>query len=126
MAYVKDMGEAANRHYCDGKTLQTSQRYDSAGYHYGFAAECAIKQQLINLGVAHDDAAIWGHFPKMRELAMEAIKSRRGSPTFNLLNQASFMQEWDTDMRYAKNASVTSDQAEKWRKNADSALGLLL
>ena len=126
MGYVKDMGEAANRHYCDGKTLQNIQRHDGAGYHFGFAAECAIKQLLIKLGVRQDDAAIWGHFPEMRELAMVAIQSGQSRPLYNLLNQANFMQEWDTDMRYAKNASVTPDRAEKWRKNADSALGLLL
>ena len=126
MAYVKDIREAANRHYCDGKTLQSNQRYDGAGYHYGFAAECAIKQQLIDLGVVHNDAAIWAHFPSLRELAMTAIQSRQGGATYKLLNQANFMQEWDTDMRYAKTASVTPKRVEEWRKNADCALGLLL
>jgi hypothetical protein len=126
MAYVKDMGEAANRHYVDGKTLQDKNRHDGAGYHYGFAAECAIKQLLIKFGVAHDDSAIWAHFPALRELAMGAIQSRRASPAYNLLNQASFMQEWNTDMRYAKNASITFERAAKWRADADSALGLLI
>lgn len=126
MAYIKDMGQAGNRHFCDGKTLEKCQRYDGAGYHYGFAAECAIKQLLINLGVAHDDPAIWGHFPKLRELAICAIKSRQGMAAYNLLDQASFMQEWDTDMRYSKTASITADRAKKWCKNAECALGLLL
>ena len=42
--------------------------------------------------MVHNDAAIWAHFPSLRELAMTAIQSRQGGATYNLLNQANFMR----------------------------------
>ena len=50
MAFIPDLDAAANRHYEDACTLQSAKRFDNAGYHFGLAAECAIKKKLRDLG----------------------------------------------------------------------------
>ncbi|NEX21951.1 hypothetical protein G3480_16835 [Thiorhodococcus mannitoliphagus] len=62
MAYDIHLEQSANRHYCDAKLLMDKQRFDTAGYHFGIAAECAIKHLMRNAGVRADDPAIWKHF----------------------------------------------------------------
>ncbi len=126
MAYDSDMEQAANRHYRDGKKLQDSNCIDNAGYHYGFAAECAIKHRLLKAGVREDDTAMWLHFHELRTYALLAIARRTDKDLYDLINQSNFMQEWGIRMRYAKNGSVLQSRAEKWRKDADQALGLLI
>lgn len=125
MAYEKNMKAAALRHYKDGRRLLDAKCFDNAGYHFGFAAECAIKQKLLDCGVRADDDSIWAHWPKLRLAAMMAISGRSAEPIRRLLEVASYMQGWDTDMRYAINGSVDERLAEKWRGEADKATGLL-
>jgi hypothetical protein len=126
MAYETDMGQAALRHYSDGMKLLNSNCYDNAGYHFGFAAECATKSQLLKSGVRADDDAIWAHFQALRTLALLAINGRANAELFRTLSRQSFMQEWDIKMRYAKNGSVTQLLANRWRADADEMLGLMI
>lgn len=126
MAYEKNMELAARRHYDDGCSLLNLKRYDNAGYHFGFAAECAVKHKLLESGVSEGDDSIWKHWPTLRSLALLAISGRSADPLRKLLQPASFMQEWDTDMRYAENGSVTLARANKWRDDANDACGLLI
>lgn len=125
MAYTINMRDSAERHYVDACSLLASQRFDNAGYHFGFAAECAIKQKMLNLGLFTDEDAFWRHFPEMKAKAALAISGRRALSTKSLLNRASFMQHWDTDMRYSQNSSITQKKAESWKIDANDAIGLL-
>jgi len=120
------MAQAANRHYVDGKKLLDGNLFDNAGYHFGFAAECATKFRLLKVKVRVDDKAIWAHFQALRELALISINSRTDADLFRVLSRASFMQEWDITMRYAGNGAVSKVRAEKWRADADELLGLLI
>lgn len=120
------MKTASQRHYADGAKLLTDKRFDNAGYHFGFAAECAIKHKLLECGVLEGDDAIWKHWPSLKSVALLAISGRQASPIRSLMSQASFMQGWDIVMRYAENASVVESQATKWKNDANSALGLLI
>lgn len=126
MAYAIDLEKSASRHYDDGCTLFDSKRFDNAGYHFGLAAECAIKQQLQNCGVSVGDAAMWEHFPEMRNLALQALSGRAAAPLMTLLGRDSFMQFWHVKMRYAPNGAIAQDRAERRRKDANLAIGLLL
>ena len=121
-----DMKQAANRHYRDGKKMLDSNSFDNAGYHFGFAAECATKFRLQKSGVRADDGAIWAHFQALRSVALVAIRTRADADLFRILSRASFMQEWDTKMRYAKDGAISQARAQKWRADADELLGLLL
>ncbi len=126
MAYIVDMKSSANRHYEDGRKLEHEKRYDNAGYHYGFAAECAVKHCLRQAGVRDDDDAIWTHFPALRNTALLALSSRRAAELRKLLSRQSFMQSWDVRMRYSSNGSVAMPELAKWQRDADEAIGLLV
>lgn len=125
MAYSTDMQEAAKRHFIDGRELEDQRRYDNAGYHYGLSAECAIKFALGEAGVRDDDAALWRHFPELSQWALLAITTRSAAKVRSILQRPNFMQGWQIKMRYASNGSVLQTTAEKWRGDANYALGLL-
>jgi hypothetical protein len=126
MAYTPDMKQSANRHYVDGKKLFDANCFDNAGYHFGFSAECGAKFRLLNAKVREDDDAIWSHFPSLVKLSLIAIEGRSDADLYSVLSKAGFMQEWNTNMRYSKNGSISKVRAEKWRKDADEILGLLV
>lgn len=125
MTYNIDLKTASLRHYKDGRKLHDDNRFDNAGYHYGFAAECAVKRCLQSIGVRDDDEAIWAHFPTLRNLALFSISTRSATPLRNALTRDSFMQFWDVKMRYANNGAIDAKYAEKWRADADEVIGLL-
>lgn len=126
MAYTHNMEQAATRHYNDGKKLLDANRFDNAGYHFGFAAECATKFLLLRSGVRADDEAIWAHFQALRSLALIAVNGRGDTSLLKILSRASFMQEWDIKMRYSNNGEISQDRAKKWCADADEVLGLLI
>ncbi|WYX07944.1 hypothetical protein WJ973_25510 [Achromobacter xylosoxidans] len=127
MAYTIDMPEAANRHYIDGEALMKSRRLDNAGYHFGLATECVIKHVLsASHDLRPDDDAWWKHFPSLRLLAETFLKTRSQAALLRtVIEDQSLMQEWDIVMRYAPNGSVLQHRAEKWKDQANRALGLL-
>ena len=126
MAYITDMKSSANRHYEDGRKLEHDKRYDNAGYHYGFAAECAVKHCLRQTGVRDDDDAIWTHFPALKTFALLALSSRRAAELRKMLSRQSFMQSWEIKMRYSCNGSVAMAELVRWRQDAGEAIGLLV
>lgn len=126
MAFTPDLEAAANRHYEDACMLQNDRRYDNAGYHFGLAAECAIKKKLRDFGTLMNDPAIWKHWPELRELASLALQGRKAAPTRQLVERASFMQRWDIAMRYSANGTIDATAAGRWQEDANQALGLLL
>lgn len=126
MAYVTNMRAAGQRHYADGIKLFDDRRFDNAGYHFGFAAECAVKQRLLECGVAQEDDAVWKHWPSLRTLALLAIASRSAADLRRVLAPANYMAQWDVTMRYAGNAAVDEPPARRWKDHANLALGLLL
>ena len=126
MAYLIDMSDAAERHYRDGRKLLVDNCVDNAGYHFGLAAECAIKSILQNAGVRDDDSAMWQHFPDLKPTALQSIHGRSAAPVRQLLERDNFMQRWTISMRYAKTGSIDRLTAERWRDHADEAIGLLI
>jgi hypothetical protein len=126
MAYTKNMSVAARRHFDDGAKLLDGKSFDNAGYHFGFAAECAIKHKLLECGVWQDEKAFWVHWPDLKQSALLAIQGRQAQSMRSLLQRGNFMQNWAIVMRYADNASISQVQAERWRNDANEALGLLI
>lgn len=125
MACDIHLEQSAKRHYDDGVLLMENRRFDAAGYHFGFAAECAVKQLIRDAGVMTSDPAIWEHFPELRNLALQSLSGRAAGPLRTLLERDSFMQFWGVRMRYAPNGSIKADMAERWRTQADEAIGCL-
>jgi hypothetical protein len=56
------------------------------------------------------------HFPELKALMLDVGAGSRISATVNgLLSSGGFMNEWDTDMRYAKSGAVTQTMVERWQ-----------
>lgn len=127
MAYSTDMNNAAARHFHDACKLQTDGRRDNAAYHFGLAAECAVKHQLLaQHGVQTDHGAIWTHWPGLRLEALDALRGRSAAPLRTMIQRDNYLQHWDIKMRYAPTGSVDATQLERWHEHADEAMGLLL
>src|SRR5687767_1904877 len=124
MAYDISLKSSALRHFEDARRLDDASRFDNAGYHYGLSAECSVKHLLSALGVPSGDSAMWSHFPDLINLAKLSLKGRRAT-ALNQLLHVSLLGGWNVRMRYAKNGSVSGDTANKWRDQANKAIGLL-
>lgn len=126
MARKINMEQAANRHYFDGTVLMAQRRFDNAGYHFGLAAECAVKRALQDVGVRGDDEAIWRHFPDITPSAIQAIEGRRAAPLRTLLETSAFMRSWHVAIRYSQNGTIDEVTATAWRNDANTAIGLII
>ncbi|WP_437626584.1 hypothetical protein [Sorangium sp. So ce1151] len=76
MAFSPDLRAAAYRHLQAAEKLcsDPGSRRDVAGYLYGIAAECAIKQMVIRVPLPpqHDKKAIeYAHFPEPPGVPMD-------------------------------------------------------
>jgi hypothetical protein len=125
MAYRIDLPAAARRHWHDGCQLLQARRAQAAGYHFGYAAECAVKSVLYKHNIPRRNDPYWAHFPDLRTLLIRDGKGRLSQRLYNLISQSSFMQEWDTDIRYATDGSVDEPRATRWRDQADAIFGLI-
>jgi hypothetical protein len=130
MPYQINLVDSARRHWIDGQELLKARRAQTAGYHFGFAAECAIKTALykhniIPRGDDRRDDPYWVHFPKLRTLLVRDGKGRLSQKLYDLISHGSFMQDWDTDIRYAADGSVDTSRAMKWRDQADAVFGIV-
>jgi hypothetical protein len=129
MAYQLDLSASAKRHFLDGDKLLAAKSSQHAGYHYGFAAECAIKS-LFNYrtfpryGNRRSDP-LWAHFPELRTLLIRDGRGRLKQKLYDVIAHGSFMQDWNTDIRYASNQSVDEPTARIWREQANQIFGLV-
>jgi hypothetical protein len=67
----------------------------------------------------------WAHFPELRTLLIRDGRGRLPQKLYQLLAQASFMQNWDTDIRYAADHAIDEERASLWRKQAEAILGFI-
>lgn len=129
MPYRIDLAASAKRHWDDGQNLLAARRPQTAGYHFGYAAECAVKSVLYAYRIPRREDrrndAYWAHFPELRTLLIRDGKGRLSQKLYDLIAQGSFMQEWDTDIRYAENGSVNEQRATRWRDQADEVIGII-
>ena len=107
MAYQTEMNGAAYRHFHDAQKLKDEQ---------------LIAQHKVQT----DHGAIWTHWPELRLQALDALHGRRAAPLRTMMQRDNYLQHWDIKMRYAATGSITTAQLERWRENADEAMGLLL
>lgn len=129
MAYKIDLRDSAFRHFRDGETLLKAKSAQHAGYHFGFSAECAFKSVMpLHTFPKKEERRgdpFWAHFPELRTLLIRDGKGRFKQKLYDLLAHDSFMQNWDTDIRYAADHSVDQTRAEKWKDDADRVFGVL-
>lgn len=130
MAFSISMEKAARRHFLAGEYLfNNTDRQDVAGYLYGLAAECAIKEMLSRTGIGlgsldRRDNPIFAHFPELKRLLRNHIKGRNAQVLQQFL-QDRYMQEWDITMRYAPANDIKSAMVSLWRENAKQAINAM-
>ena len=128
MAFTHKLPEAARRNLRAADVLDEGHRRDVAGYLYGIAAECAVKQMVIPLSLSpeHDKNAIfYAHFPELRTLLRDALKGRNMKPLTVFVFNDGFMNNWHVGMRYADAAQILPGWVNAWRQQARDAVGAM-
>lgn len=130
MAYSRDFRDSARRHLLaadrleDPEALPAHRRPEVAGYLYGIAAECALKEMMRRSGLwplssdQRRDDPFYAHFPVLKTLLRDSVRGRRGGELRALAEDQSLMQEWDTTMRYAPAKDIRSDWVARWKRDA--------
>jgi hypothetical protein len=121
--YNDNFGEASMRHMQDADLLFCRSRWDTAGYHYGFSAECALKAALKKTGATPPPIVIDNkkknpfrqHFPTLKRVQVSYIGRTMTNVSLALaLAKDDFLDQWHTNMRYSPNI-IEKSLCEKWR-----------
>jgi hypothetical protein len=128
MTFTAKMPEAARRNLQAAEQLDAGHRRDVAGYLYGLAAECAIKEIVkpIPIPSKHDkDAIFYAHFPKLRTLLRDALAGRRLKPVLTFILNDAFLHNWDVAMRYADAQQIHPAWVDDWKRQAKHVVGVM-
>lgn len=126
--YPRDLTGSARRHLLAADRLIETDRVDVAGYLYGWAAECALKQIMFDSGMrelAQDkrrDDPFYAHFEALREMLKDRAYGRRADVIRRFVDDSRTMQYWATDMRYSNGRGVKPDWVAKWQVTAQSLI----
>lgn len=130
MAYSVDLTNSARRHWEAAERLYaedgtaTPRNRDVAGYLYGVAGECALKQLMRRTGMRplppeqRRDDPFYAHFPQLKTMLRETLNRRNDTVLRRWADDQALMNEWDTDMRYAPRKDVRSALVDRWRDHA--------
>jgi hypothetical protein len=125
MSYTTDYHDSSKRHWKDAEALRRGNSTDSAAYHYGFAAECAIKHAISALLPVN--ASMWKHISidpskDFRAIAVKKLVGRVAEPLRKLLLEQTYFKDWDVAMRYAPTGAVAKNSCDEWAKHARRTL----
>jgi hypothetical protein len=129
--YPMNLSSSAKRHFKAGETLNADTNPDRqcrsvAGYLYGIAGECALKYLMWNRGwreigdKMHDP--FYAHFPELKTMLMQTLKSRHDSALYRVINIPGLMQNWDTSMRYSAAKEISDFDINKWKNHTKTIL----
>jgi len=126
MAYRTDFVDAARRYLQAADCLHDREppcRVDVAGYLYGIAAECAIKEILRR-------SRLWSkpdlvHFPELKVVLRDNASGRYAGSLRKFAEDGAFMSEWNIAMRYAPKSDISPVQVKRWRMNARDAIAAM-
>jgi hypothetical protein len=60
----------------------------------------------------------YAHFPELKTLLRDQVRGRWAHPLREFAEDQSFMQNWDTRMRYAPGNEIRDQDIERWREHA--------
>ena len=123
---MTNYGDAATRHWNDGKYLDDANRSENADQLYGIAAECAIKSAIVSMtsstaslevqkGYRHHVESLWDKAP-----VQQLSKNYPGLAL--LLRQPNPFADWSVDQRYHVSGSITAEKLELHRGMAQRLL----
>lgn len=127
--YVSNMRAAAFRHLEAGTKLSDSTRRDVAGYLFGLAAECALKQIMLDSGMRpsepRSEDPFYAHFEELKRLVRDNAKGRRSDELRRYAEKSSFMQHWDVTMRYSDGREIRDEWITRWHEDAKNITGVI-
>jgi len=124
MAYTIDLADAARRHQQAAECLHecepSCRRRDVAGYLYGLAAECALKQIFLlsyrgRPPENKKEDPLYAHFPELKTMLRDGAQGRHAEILRRFAEDDAFMNEWDIAMRYAPKRDIPDRLVERWR-----------
>lgn len=130
--FPQNLKVSAIHHLEAAGKLSEAGRKDIAGYLYGWSAECAVKQIMLDSGMrpATDgerrNDPFFAHFEELKTLLRDAIRGRRGADLRKLVDNSSFMQHWHTSMRYSDGKCIQDRWIERWKLDAKLAVEVML
>src|SRR5262249_34246835 len=101
------------------------------GYLYGIAAECALKEIMRQSGMVplplpqRREDPFYAHFQTLKTLLRDRIRGRRAGDLRRYVEDAGFMQFWDTEMRYAPARDVQHAWVDRWRGQASEIVQVM-
>ncbi len=130
-AYKTAMRAAAYRHLIAAESLKPGDRKDVAGYLFGIAAECGIKQLMLDSGMRplpeadRRDDPFYAHFEKLKTMLRNTAFGRHQGRLRRYAESTTFMQHWDTSMRYSDGKDVLPDWIERWHQDAKDIINAI-
>jgi hypothetical protein len=127
MAYSRGLRKAARRHLEAAEYLndpEKPRRPDVAGYLYGVAGECALKELMSASGMRplgqeqRRNDPFYAHFPELKTLLRDAAEGHWASRLKRFAEDDGLMNEWSIDMRYSPGHDITPERVERWRAHA--------
>jgi hypothetical protein len=128
MAYSEALAASARRHLAAADQLDDANPprrcRDVAGYLYGVAAECALKQIMRESAIRplpeaqRRDDPYYAHFPELKTLLLDAVSGRRAGDLRKFAESTRLMGDWSIKMRYAPAKEVLSRFVDLWRGQA--------
>jgi hypothetical protein len=133
MAFSTSYAEAARRNLRSADALSEGDRSRRAvaGYLYGLAAECALKEigkQSGSLGARDDndrDNPFMAHFPVLKTLFRDRLQGRLRAELRSFIENDRFMHHWDVRQRYARDGDVDDRWVDDWKGQARDVVGLM-
>ena len=134
MAFSTSYAEAARQNLGSADALSEGDRPRRAvaGYLYGLAAECALKQigkRFGSLGMDDDandrDNPFMAHFPVLKTLLRDRLQGRMKGELRGFIENDRFMHHWDVRQRYARNGEVNDSWVDDWKGQARDVVGLM-
>ncbi len=130
MAYSLDLANSCRRHLEAANHLNTPAlrppRADVAGYLYGIAAECALKEIMRTSGMRplapedRRDDPFFAHFPELKTMLRDCVHGRRAGELRKYAEDGQLMNEWDTRMRYAPARDILPRHVTRWKEQAEA------
>lgn len=126
MNYGHDMRVAATRNFAAANILKGTHRKDVAGYLFGIAAECAVKQIMLSINIRpsanKQGDPFYAHFEELKTLLRDRLHGRAAARLGLLINDNRYMQYWDVTMRYAHGNEIKDEWVDRWHADAQKAI----
>ena len=119
--YARDLTASARRHLVAADRLIGTDRGDVAGYLYGWAAECSLKQIMFDSGMRElsldkkRDDPFYAHFEALRDMLSDRAYGRRADTIRRFVDDKRTMQFWATAMRYSDGRSIKPEWISRWQ-----------